>query len=228
MRKPPVTLNARNTDVLDASHNEVSDDGSMHDSTQVITAPKKIHGDVINAKAPELLPKQHSNTVRHFVSSIEKHIIRLRSEGVCSFNGLARELNNRGVASPRGAKWHQNTITSFIQNHGIDFTPSQDASKFAKSKTSIAKATEQRSSKMRDSIEIKLRNRKRQQRFANLTPLSQDQINAMVAKHITAGKMTKCPAFTDSEGYVHGHKMFTVGIAARPGVQTNRLSMEVS
>ena len=42
-------------------------------------------------------------------------IRRLRNAGFVSIKAIARELNERGIPTPRGGKWHLTTVTRLLQ-----------------------------------------------------------------------------------------------------------------
>jgi hypothetical protein len=42
-------------------------------------------------------------------------IRRLRKAGFVSIKAIARELNERGIPTPRGGKWHLTTVTRLLQ-----------------------------------------------------------------------------------------------------------------
>lgn len=217
-------LNARDIGTTDAT----SDHGAAETRMSQITPVNDCHkSSLMSGDAAKPLTshkKPRPEKVRHFVSQVEAHIIRFRNEGVANFSALARALNERGVKSPRATKWHPQTTQAFIERYEIDFVPSE--SRFSKSKDEIKKQVKNRSETLKARVANSMRNRQRQRRFADFAPLSQNQINDMVANHIAAGKVTKCPPCTDSEGNIHGSKLFALGFAARPGVTSHRFTME--
>lgn len=42
-------------------------------------------------------------------------IRRLRKAGFVSIKAIARPLNERGIAAPRGGKWHLTTVTRLLE-----------------------------------------------------------------------------------------------------------------
>jgi hypothetical protein len=42
-------------------------------------------------------------------------IRKLRKAGLVSVKAIARELNKRGIPTPRGGKWHLTTVTRLLQ-----------------------------------------------------------------------------------------------------------------
>ena len=42
-------------------------------------------------------------------------IRKLRKAGIVSIKAIAGELNERGIAAPRGGKWHLTTVTRLLQ-----------------------------------------------------------------------------------------------------------------
>lgn len=38
----------------------------------------------------------------------------LRDEGVTSLGGIAKELNERGMLTPRGGKWHKTSVSNLL------------------------------------------------------------------------------------------------------------------
>jgi hypothetical protein len=42
-------------------------------------------------------------------------IRRLRKAGFVSIKAIARQLNERGIAAPRGGKWHLTTVTRLLE-----------------------------------------------------------------------------------------------------------------
>jgi hypothetical protein len=42
-------------------------------------------------------------------------IYNLRKAGFFSISAIARELNKRGIPTPRGGKWHMTTVTRLLE-----------------------------------------------------------------------------------------------------------------
>ena len=42
-------------------------------------------------------------------------IRKLRKAGFVSINAIARELNERGIPTARGGKWHKSTVTRLLE-----------------------------------------------------------------------------------------------------------------
>jgi hypothetical protein len=47
--------------------------------------------------------------------SLGPTIRKLRKAGFVSIKAIAGELNERGIAAPRGGKWHLTTVTRLLQ-----------------------------------------------------------------------------------------------------------------
>lgn len=158
--------------------------------------------------------KSQSSEERQFIADMTGTISRIRAAGLASnWNALAVALNERGVKSVRGKKWSMPTIKAFVLKHGIDFEPSEGATRqhkefVAKKNAKTARETmadpDYKPSKtLRDRAAAAMRARLRQRRFADLAPVPREQIDAMIAARIAAGGVTLCKPFTDSDGNVH-------------------------
>lgn len=181
----------------------------------------------LKSKAKSSSPEQ-----RQFVADMTGTIQRIRAAGLASnWNALAVALNERGVKSVRGKKWSMLTIKAFILKHGIDFEPSDSATRqhkefVAKKNAKTARATmadpDYKPSKtLRDQSAIILKARLRQRRFADLAPVSREKIAEMVAAHIASNGVTVCTPFTDSDGYRHTSRA-TGGMTSRINLSTKR------
>jgi hypothetical protein len=58
---------------------------------------------------------QASGVVDVRAEALRPTIRKLRKAGFVSIKAIAAELNERGIAAPRGGKWHLTTVTRLVQ-----------------------------------------------------------------------------------------------------------------
>lgn len=49
-----------------------------------------------------------------FAAELRPLVTSLRAAGVTTLNGLAQELNRRGVKSARGGRWHASSVRNLL------------------------------------------------------------------------------------------------------------------
>jgi DNA invertase Pin-like site-specific DNA recombinase len=100
----------------------------ISERTKAALAAAKARGAILGnpgnlTKAARLTGASLSSQARHKkalerVADLTPIIQDLRSQGVSSLRGLARELNERGIPSPRGGLWHASQIRNAVTTSG--------------------------------------------------------------------------------------------------------------
>jgi len=116
-------------------HLKPSSDGGTNDETNLVTLCQECHAIYHNlqyrdhghltrlgleqAKARGVklgspLNAARAEDARKFAATIKPHVDQLRKEGITSWNAMAKALNEMGIVSARGGKWHQKTLQRCI------------------------------------------------------------------------------------------------------------------
>jgi hypothetical protein len=147
------------------------------------------------------------------------YIKRIHDEGTHTANGIANSLKARGIPHPRGLKWHNLSVKPFMDELGL-VSPfsgrSPRTQKSVEATTPNEPAPEPDPAPTPSPVWEKPIRRFVEREFQKPKPSDQHMSmrgppsekaqadeRALIDEAIAAGRVTKLPAYTDSEGFNH-------------------------
>ena len=88
--------------------------GLISERTKAALKAAKARGVRLGRHGAEVLAPKYREEARQRAKQLEPVITELRSEGL-SLAGVARELNKRKVATPRGGRWDHSSVRNVMQ-----------------------------------------------------------------------------------------------------------------
>ena len=88
--------------------------GLISERTKAALKAAKARGVRLGRHGAEVLAPQYREEARQRAKQLEPVITELRSEGL-SLAGVARELNKRKVATPRGGRWDHSSVRNVMR-----------------------------------------------------------------------------------------------------------------
>ena len=78
----------------------------ISERTKAALAAARARGTQLGANG-KVLANEHKKSATRFAEMIAPQIREIQSNGIRTPSAIATELNRRGVATPKGAQWHQ-------------------------------------------------------------------------------------------------------------------------
>jgi hypothetical protein len=154
-------------------------------TNQLTVAPEPVTTvEAAATKKPRVVSKKKELSDRIALA----HVDLLVKRGAKTYNSLMRGLNESGCTSSTGRKWHVESVKALLKRNDVEFHT--EGVRFAELSGRRAPAV----------------NRKRR-RVKGRKPAENRSIpaelSAEIERRVTAGQITLCPPFVDSEGFNH-------------------------
>ena len=91
---------------------------SPHRRTKAALKAAKARGVKLGRHGAEVLAPQYGEEARQRAKQLEPVITELRGEGL-SLAGVARELNERKVPTPRGGRWDHSSVRNVMKRLAV-------------------------------------------------------------------------------------------------------------